>query len=172
MPIIVCSFLRLVLSFYAPTLFGQTLTIEQVMTPTELRATGVVTLTATQKAALNRWLNDYTQLILKVNKGEASTPVARTGEYLFVGSGHWIDSVSSGGRVVTLEDGSLWEINPVDQIDTSLWLPVTDISVIKARFPIGQYMYELINKDDGETALAKYLGKAEADQGSHLVTTH
>jgi hypothetical protein len=172
MPIIVCSFLRLVLSFYAPTLFGQTLTIEQVMTPTELRATGVVTLTATQKAALNRWLNDYTQLILKVNKGEASTPVARTGEYLFVGSGHWIDSVSIGGRVVTLEDGSLWEINPVDQIDTSLWLPVTDISVIKARSPIGQYMYELINKDDGETALAKYLGKAEADQGSHLVTTH
>ena len=53
--------------------------------------------------------------------------------------------MSSGGAMVTLEDGSIWEINSLDRIDTSLWLPVTD------------YRYTLINTEDGEKALAKYI---------------
>jgi hypothetical protein len=79
--------------------------------------------------------------------------------YFATGSGHWIQTVSSNGRIITLEDGSLWEIQIIDQIDTALWLPVTDIVVRAAPSPSGEYRYQLINKDDGETALAKYLGK-------------
>lgn len=41
--------------------------------------------------------------------------------------GHWIESVSSDGRVITLEDGSVWEVDPIDRIDSMLWLPVSDI---------------------------------------------
>lgn len=57
-------------------------------------------------------------------------------------SGHWVDSVSDGGEIVKLEDGSLWQIDLVDQIDTSLWLPTTDIVVCS---------YKLINTDDNES---------------------
>ncbi len=35
-------------------------------------------------------------------------------------AGHWVDSVSSNGEIVKLEDGSLWQIDLVDQIDTAL----------------------------------------------------
>lgn len=42
------------------------LTIEQVMTPSELRATGVATLTRTQRGALDKWLSEYTLRVLKV----------------------------------------------------------------------------------------------------------
>ena len=134
---------------------AQSLSIEQVMTPSQLQETGVATLSAAQRAALNRWLSEYTVRVLQV---ALETTQAR-GEYAGVGSGHWIKKVSSGGRIVELEDGSLWEISAADRIDTALWLPVTNISVFLAKTPVGEYKYALLNKDDGETALAKYLGK-------------
>jgi hypothetical protein len=58
-------------------------------------------------------------------------------------SGHWIDDVISDGEIVKLEDGGLWEIDAVDQIDTQLWLPASDIIVCPGK---------LINTDDNETA--------------------
>ena len=54
---------------------------------------------------------------------------------------HWVEKVIDSGKFVTLEDGSLWEIDPVDTIDTMLWLPANDISVCGN---------ELVNNDDGE----------------------
>jgi hypothetical protein len=63
-------------------------------------------------------------------------------------TGHWIKSVSDGGEIVILEDDSVWEINPVDTVDTALWLPVTNIIICGD---------ELINSDDGEKASARRL---------------
>ena len=85
------------------------------------------------------------------------TPPANS-SYLGTGSGHWIQEVSSNGRLVTLEDGSLWEISSLDQIHTALWLPITDIVVRLASSAVGDYRYVLMNKEDGEQVLAKYLG--------------
>jgi len=34
-----------------------------------------------------------------------------------------VDSVSSDGQIVKLEDGSIWEIDPGDAIDSMLWPP-------------------------------------------------
>ncbi len=143
------------------------LTIEQVMTPTQLRDTGVATLTTAQKASLNRWLNEYTTFVLRMAApgvapgANVYRPGTGLGASLYpgLGSGHWIKKVSSGGRTVELEDGSLWEVSAVDRIYTALWLPVTDITVTNAKVPVGEFRYVLINKDDGETALAKYIGK-------------
>lgn len=75
--------------------------------------------------------------------------------YLSNGSGHWISSVSDDGRLVTLEDDSIWEITPLDQINTQLWLATSDIVVVDSTNP--SYPYRLINKDDNETAEAKLL---------------
>ena len=73
--------------------------------------------------------------------------------YTGVGSGHWIETVSSGGKFITLEDGSLWEIASSDTVFTSIWLPISNIIVIEN---VGQYPYILINTDDGEKVNAKY----------------
>lgn len=75
--------------------------------------------------------------------------------YSGVGSGHWVQDVSSGGKIVTLEDGSLWEISPTDIIFTAIWLPVSNIVVLEDS---GPYPYRLINTDDGEAVNAKYIG--------------
>jgi hypothetical protein len=44
------------------------LTIDQVMTPDELKSTGVSTLAQAQRKELDRWLTDYTQLLLAEKK--------------------------------------------------------------------------------------------------------
>ena len=62
--------------------------------------------------------------------------------------GHWVDSVSNDGTIVKLEDGSVWEVDPVDAIDSALWLPTTDIIACDDK---------LINTDDNEKVSAKRL---------------
>jgi len=81
-----------------------------------------------------------------------------TGPYLDVGDGHWIESHSDDGSVVTLEDGSKWAILNVDQIDVMLWLPLDDITVTENGIG-APYSYRLVNTDErGETADARFLG--------------
>lgn len=60
--------------------------------------------------------------------------------------GHWIDSVSSDGTIVKLEDGSVWEVDAVDAIDSALWLPISDIIACNDK---------LINTDDNEKVSAR-----------------
>jgi hypothetical protein len=57
-------------------------------------------------------------------------------------SGHSIASVEGDGRIIKLEDGSLWEVNEIDTVTTAIWLPVSDVIVC------GQKM---INVDDNES---------------------
>jgi hypothetical protein len=81
---------------------------------------------------------------------------APTAGYPGIGSGHWIQNVSGGGKIVILEDGSLWEVSPIDTIHSAIWLPVSNIVVVEDS---GPYPYKLINADDGEAVNAKYLGR-------------
>lgn len=60
-------------------------------------------------------------------------------------AGHWVESVSNDGQIVKLEDGSIWEVDAVDAIDSALWLPTTEIVVCDDK---------LINTDDNETVSA------------------
>jgi hypothetical protein len=61
-------------------------------------------------------------------------------------AGHWVESVAADGRIVKLEDGSIWEVDAVDAIDSALWLPTTDIVVCGDK---------LINTEDNETVSAR-----------------
>ena len=61
-------------------------------------------------------------------------------------AGHWIDTVSDDGSIIKLEDGSIFEVNDLDALTSSLWLPVTEIVVCDDK---------LINTDDGETVDAE-----------------
>jgi hypothetical protein len=80
------------------------------------------------------------------------------GIYPSTGSGHWIERVSDNGRIVVLEDDSVWEISELDRSDVSLWLSNDEITV--ADNPSNPfYPYKLINTDQGETAEAKLLSR-------------
>ncbi len=69
--------------------------------------------------------------------------------------GHWVSEKIDGGRIIELEDGSLWEISPLDRIDTMLWLVVQNISVIKRDDLL--YPYYLLNKSTGDMVEAKLI---------------
>jgi len=82
-----------------------------------------------------------------------------SGEYPGIGGGHWIKKVESSGKIIILEDNSIWEISSIDRIYTFIWLPITSITVVLSAYPVYNYKYLLINTDDGEKALARYLGR-------------
>ena len=61
-------------------------------------------------------------------------------------AGHWIESVAADGQIIKLEDGSIWEVDAADRIDSALWLPISDIVVCDDK---------LVNTDDSETVSAR-----------------
>lgn len=151
---------------FAPLLIGYSdsvITIEKMMTEEEIQTTGVKNLTASQRAALDRWLSEYTGRVIQFAQRSANSPtvgaVTGTPSYAGSGGGHWIRSKADSGSIIILEDGSMWGINSIDRITTVLWLPVTNVAVLKSESPVGEYKYLLVTTDDGEKALAKYLGK-------------
>lgn len=60
--------------------------------------------------------------------------------------GHWIEEVMDNGAVVELEDGSTWQVDAVDTVDSALWLPTTNIVVCDGK---------LINTEDNESLEAE-----------------
>jgi hypothetical protein len=62
--------------------------------------------------------------------------------------GHWISSVMSDGQIIKLEDGSIWEVDAIDTVDSMLWLPIENVLICGNR---------LINTDNGEKVGAKRL---------------
>ena len=66
-------------------------------------------------------------------------------------SGHWLSKKNDDGSILILEDGSTWQIESVDRIITSLWLPTDSITVCEDDGI-------LINTDDnGEKVYARRL---------------
>jgi hypothetical protein len=59
--------------------------------------------------------------------------------------GHWVESVINDGSIVKLEDGSIWSVDPTSQLETALWLPLTNVTACEDK---------LINVDDNEVATA------------------
>lgn len=57
--------------------------------------------------------------------------------------GHWIEAVEGDGKIIKLEDGSLWEVDDIDTVTTSIWLPVSEVIVCDGK---------MVNVDDGESA--------------------
>jgi len=80
----------------------------------------------------------------KQRTAESSTRARRYGTSSCE-TGHWIESVLDDGQMIKLEDGSIWQVDPVDAIDSALWLPVTDVIVCTDK---------IINVDDNESVSA------------------
>ena len=95
----------------APT---QQMKIEQVMTPNELQDTGITTLTASQRQALNDWLNRYTlKILLAFSKQEQTTPKSQP---VRSSCSPAIESTISGetegwdgDTIFKLDNGQIWQ---------------------------------------------------------------
>jgi hypothetical protein len=78
-------------------------------------------------------------------------------------SGHWIESVAGDGKIIKLEDGSMWQVNDVDTITSSLWLPTSEVVVCGTK---------IINTDDGESVEATPLSVADGRRPSSAKTVY
>jgi len=69
---------------------------------------------------------------------------------------HWLRDKHEEGKIVVLEDESVWEVHPADRLTTSRWLRISTITVNRTQKE--GYPYLLTNTTEGETARANYLG--------------
>ncbi len=79
--------------------------------------------------------------------------------YSNAGEKEWITD-NADGKILILSDGSMWEIMGVDTVDSSLWLPVDDVIVMRADKPVACFTYTIIDaSEQAEKVQAKYLGQ-------------
>jgi hypothetical protein len=71
---------------------------------------------------------------------------------------HWVAKLSDGGKVVVLDDGSIWEINPSYRSRTMVWVVAQEIMVTTGFNP--QYPYQLANAMTSEVVEGRYKGGA------------
>ena len=69
---------------------------------------------------------------------------------------HWLRDRLEEGRVVILEDESIWEVHPSDWLITKRWLRISTI-IVRHTEKEG-YPYLLSNATEGENVRANYLG--------------
>lgn len=134
------------------------LDLDKFMTPEEQKRTGIARLSTSERIALEKWLYKWTTDVVRrvvQRQTETSKSITTTRSYLGVGAGHWVSKTLDGGQYVELEDGSLWEISPLDRINTALWLVTEEITVIESSNPF--YRYKLINTDSSDSAEAKLI---------------
>jgi hypothetical protein len=111
-------------------------------------------------AELEKQLRALTQLVQQVQPSELaprrealasdSRPITATRSVYLGAGGRWISDASADGALITLDDGSIWEISTPYRLFTDHWLPMEDIVVVKDKAgikPVG-----LVNKDHGEKA--------------------
>jgi hypothetical protein len=68
---------------------------------------------------------------------------------------HWLFDKLEDGRLVILEDDSIWEVHPSDREITTHWLRISTITVKDTEK--GSHPYVLSNRTEGEDARANYL---------------
>jgi hypothetical protein len=56
--------------------------------------------------------------------------------------GHWIEEVLADGKILKLEDGSLWRVDSLDTVTSAVWVPMSDVIVCDDT---------IVNVDDSET---------------------
>ena len=116
-------------------------------------------LAATLDAAVSFALEDDVVYVREGREERALHLIGRRPKlktYSAAGPGHYIRMVGDGGLTVTLEDGSVWDLDPSAQDRTAHWQPLAGIIVTSEGDQIENgFNYFLNNSDDDEGALAK-----------------
>ena len=143
------------LAFAAPALAAQNTPprMPDVMSPAELRETGVASLTQAQRAALDAWLARYTAIVERAASNGAQAAAG-------LPYGARIADVLEGGTRIVLSDGTIWEVNLPDRPSTTRWQKGDYVIVAGRAIEINNtYFFELINGRDGTQAAVAWRGK-------------
>jgi hypothetical protein len=73
---------------------------------------------------------------------------------------HWLRDRQEEGRIIILEDESVWEVHLADRQATARWLRMSSITVNDTRKQKEEYPYLMTNTTEGERVRANYLGKS------------
>lgn len=127
----------------------------------ELLSKGGIPLAYFSEGEYHLWNEEMSKEEMRTDESAKETERAptslRSGGQIYTGAakGHWVSEKIDGGRIMKLEDGSLWEISPLDGIETMLWLIVDDITIIGRTDPL--YPYYLLHTSTGELVEAKLI---------------
>jgi hypothetical protein len=128
------------LCFISHPLFAAII-LDDVMSQDEQKLTGVAKLNASEKQALEMWLNK--NFILRETKQNPKQKEV----YLSL-------NIDNGKRVL-LSDNSLYEIAPSDVVTTSAWITPFPIKITQSDDP--EYPYKLTNTYSGSSVKAKLI---------------
>jgi hypothetical protein len=78
--------------------------------------------------------------------------------YTKIHNEHWLRDKLEEGRIVVLEDESIWEVHPSDRQRTKHWLRISTVTVKYTQK--ADYPYLLSNSTEREEARANYLGES------------
>ena len=67
--------------------------------------------------------------------------------------GHYIQEVMGNGKVIQLENDSLWQVSVVDTVNSMLWLPAENVVICSDGKMIN------IDEDSGNTVHVKLLSR-------------
>ena len=73
------------------------------------------------------------------------------------GDVHWLKEVQRGGRVIILDDESIWEVAPSHAGDMCTWDLVSGIAISDGKDPT--FPFRLINTGIDEGVDARHLGR-------------
>jgi hypothetical protein len=126
--------------------FGQQsreITLDDLIPKGQQQNMGIQKLTVDEKEALRQHIlallnaacahaNRSTELPDRNRLPAQLLAIAQRGRYLAgygaMGGGHSIKKNIGSGEYIILEDGSLWQVDPLDKIDASLWLSESQMS--------------------------------------------
>jgi len=134
LPTLLVSCLTLSCSFLAAS---PAITLDKTMPKDIQDSTGISKLTAAQKLALEKWLNENFTWV-KAPKEKPS-----------------LSENLDGGQKLRLSDGSLYAIAPKDTIRTALWITPFPIDITESGDP--EYPCKLTNTNTNSSVFAKQL---------------
>jgi hypothetical protein len=123
----------------------------------ETIARGRQAITATADTGVTFAIEGKTVYIREGDAERALRLIKRTEKlksYLALGGGHFIKALADAGLTITLEDGSIWEVDPRGQYLSSQWQVEQGVSVRPIREENG-FNYEVANTEADEAVLAR-----------------
>lgn len=113
--------------------------LDEVMSRDVQQKTGVANLTPLQKSALEDWLNANFEV--KSSKVERQAPEIMLSINI------------EGGRKLQLSDGTMWEVDPNDVVQSSVWITPFPIRIVPSDST--DYPFLLVNKTSGVSVKAR-----------------
>lgn len=152
--------------------------LNEIMTKREQKSTGLHKLTLDERAALEEWLTFFANTIARESasvtaraaglsaiaparstlSADAAIKIAASatgGNYSGLDQKHAVKEKVDNGSFILLDDGSMWQIAPIDRASSALWLPQDSILVLKNDNLL--YPYKLVSGRD--TVEARFLAK-------------